>query len=137
MRRGCAQKQWVFFFSFPVQVKSPTISMAQFERGQMHMVPRQQPNSGAIVCKIPLAALCCWRQISHTTDGTPTPQPAGWSCLTVKIPASHAESPIAPSQKEGEELMQNIAVFPPIYLFIYFVKLAVLLRRGSSPEAPG
>lgn len=111
---------FIFFFPRAGKISHDFLAQMPFERGQMHMVPRQQPNSGAIVCKIPLAALCCWRQISHTTDGTPTPQPAGWSCLTVKIPASHAESPIAPSQKEGEELMQNIAVFPPrfIYLFI-------------------
>lgn len=26
-----------------------------------------------------------WRQSSHTTDGTPSAQPAGWSWLTVKL----------------------------------------------------
>lgn len=48
--------------------------------------------------KIPLAA-----SLSHTTDGTPSTQPAGWSCLAAK----RGERPITVA-----EPMHNTLVFP-------------------------
>ncbi|MEQ2259077.1 hypothetical protein XENORESO_006473, partial [Xenotaenia resolanae] len=43
-----------------------------------------------------------WRQSSHTTDGTPTSQPAGWSCLTAKTAASNTESQITVAEGSAD-----------------------------------
>ncbi|KAG7241076.1 hypothetical protein INR49_026107 [Caranx melampygus] len=77
-----------------------------------------------------LFSVVSWRQSSHTTDGTPTTQPAGWSCLTVKtLPASYSVRPMALSQRG--ELMQNAVVFPFLANGIY------RLRAGGDTGGGG
>ncbi|KAK5874889.1 hypothetical protein CesoFtcFv8_027436 [Champsocephalus esox] len=61
---------------------------------------RWQPNSRVTEIR--------WQRCSHSTDGTRSSQPAGWSCLAVKQnAASDTQGPIALS--EGE-LLHSAAI---------------------------
>lgn len=77
------------------------------------MVWRQQPRSTDTESKIPPlphpfpcpfspGSVVARRQSSHTTDGTPTSQPAGWSCLTAKTAARNTESQITVAEGSAD-----------------------------------
>ena len=89
------------------------------------MVQRWQPNSSAIVCKIPLAVLRPGGRAPTQQTGLPPHSLQGGAVSLLKKKkrkrkrknaASNTESPITPSQRG--ELMQNAAVFP------FFVRIS-------------
>lgn len=85
------------------------------------MVQRWQPNSSAIVCKIPLAVLRPGGRAPTQQTGLPPHSLQGGAVSLLgekkkENAASNTESPITPSQRG--ELMQNAAVFQ------FFVKIS-------------